>query len=195
MDAVHTERQVVQNDREGHWSTYRRNRIPDGTFFFTVNLRDRQSELLVTYIDALREAVRAARAAQSFLINAWVILPDHLHCIWTLPDDDNDFPSRWQAIRIGFSRSLPSSVDCRRDPLRPRERGIWQRRYWEHTIRAERHYAAHMDYIHFNPVKHAYVQNAADWPHSTFRRCVKNGLYPPDWVGTASTSLQAGEQQ
>jgi len=173
--------------------TYRRNLIPGGTFFFTVNLRDRTANHLVTHIDALRNAVRAARTTRPFHIDAWVVLPDHMHCMWSLPKNDHDFPGRWQAIKIAFSKSLPQSADCDRDKLRPRERGIWQRRYWEHTIRDEHDYTAHMDYIHFNPVKHGLTREAGDWPYSTFRRCVALGLYPPDWVGASDTLAEAGE--
>jgi putative transposase len=125
-----------------------------GTFFFTVNLLDRRSHLLVTQIDALRDAVRQVRANAPFRIDAWVVLPDHMHRLWTLPGGDADFPGRWRAIKIAFSKALPigeqrSSVMTNRG-----ERGIWQRRYWEHTISDERDFAAHLDYTHFNPVKH-----------------------------------------
>jgi putative transposase len=130
-----------------------------GTFFFTVNLLDRRSHLLVTQIDALRDAVRQARANAPFRIDAWVVLPDHMHRLWTLPGGDADFPSRWRAIKIAFSKSLPTGE--RRSPvmITRGERGIWQRRYWEHTIRDDRDFAAHMDYTHFNPVKHGLAEH------------------------------------
>jgi putative transposase len=157
---------------------YRRNRVPGGTFFFTVNLLDRRSDLLVTQIDALRDAVRRVRARAPFQIDAWVVLPDHMHCLWTLPENDADFPGRWRAIKKGFPKA--AGIGEPRSPamIRRGERGIWQRRYWEHTIRDERDLTAHMDYIHFNPVKHGFVEHPAEWPFSSFRRCVASGLYP-----------------
>jgi putative transposase len=137
---------------------YRRNRVPGGTFFFTVNLLDRCSHLLVTHIDALRDAVRHVRAHAPFRIDAWVVLPDHMHCLWTLPEGDTDFPRRWRAIKIAFSKALP--IGKPRSPVRTKrgERGIWRRRYGEHTIRDERDFAAHLDYTHFNPVKHGLAE-------------------------------------
>ena len=112
---------------------YRRNRVPGGTFFFTVNLLDRRSNLLVANIDALRDVVRRVCAGAPFHIDAWVVLPDHMHSLWTLPQDDADFPGRWRAIKMGFAKSLP--IGEPRSPIMARrgERGIWQRRYWEHT--------------------------------------------------------------
>ena len=159
---------------------YRRNRVPGGTFFFTVNLLDRRSNLLVANIDARRDAVRRVRARAPFHIDAWVVLPDHMHCLWTLPQDDANFPGRWRAIKTGIVKSLP--IGEPRSPVMTRrgERGVWQRRYWEHTIRGDRDFAAHMDYTHFNPVKHGLVGHPEDWPHSSFRRCIASGMYPAD---------------
>jgi putative transposase len=142
---------------------YRRNRVPGGTYFFTVNLLDRRSELLVAHIDALRAAVRHARNRARFHIDAWVVLPEHMHCLWTLPDGDTNFPGRWRTIKTVFSKSLPATEPRSPTRLRRGARGIWQHRYWEHTIRDERDYAAHMDYIHFNPVKHGLASHPADW--------------------------------
>ena len=174
-------------------STYRRLRVPGGTYFFTANLRDRQSDLLTTHIATLREAVRATRARAPFHIDAWVVLPDHMHCIWTLPLGDTAYPARWQAIKKAFSRALPAT-EPRTSTMRARqERGIWQLRYWEHTIRDDHDYAAHMDYTHFNPVKHGLVAHPADWPHSTFHRCISAGLYPPTWQGGAPDPPNTGE--
>ena len=157
---------------------YRRNRVPGGTFFFTVNLRDRRSDLLVTQIDILRDAVRRVRGRASFRIEAWVVLPDHMHCLWTLPQGDADFPGRWRAIKTAFVKCLPTG-ESRSPVMTSRgERGIWQCRYWEHTIRDDRDFSAHMDYTHFNLVKHGFVEHPAAWPYSSFRRCVARGLYP-----------------
>jgi putative transposase len=173
---------------------YRRNRIPGATYFFTVNLFDRSSDLLVTHIDVLREAVRQVRRRSPFGIDAWVVLPDHMHCLWTLPQDDCDFSGRWRALKKAFSKSLPDTEPRSTVMIRRGERGIWQRRYWEHTIRDERDYAAHMDYIHFNPVKHGLVNGPGEWPFSSFRRCVAAKLYPADWLGRDATAFETGER-
>jgi putative transposase len=162
---------------------YRRNRVPGATYFFTVNLRDRRSDLLVREIDTLRETVRETRRQMAFHIDAWVVLPDHMHCLWTLPEGDGGFPDRWREIKTRFSRSLGMG-----------RAQIWQRGYWEHTIRDDRDYQTHMDYIHFNPVKHGFVRHPADWPFSSFRRCVAAGLYPADWLGGGEKPEKAGER-
>ncbi|HLY44584.1 MAG TPA: transposase [Stellaceae bacterium] len=174
---------------------YRRNRISGATYFFTVNLFDRSSALLVTQIEALREAVRQVRRRSPFAIDAWVVLPDHMHCLWTLPPDDCDFSGRWRALKKAFSKSLPDTEPRSPVMIRRGERGIWQRRYWEHTIRDERDYAAHMDYIHFNPVKHGLVEGSEEWPFSSFRRCVAAQLYPADWLGSDAASFETGERR
>ena len=174
---------------------YRRNRVPGGTFFFTVNLLDRRSDLLVRRIDALRVAVRQVRRRASFHIDAWVVLPDHMHCVWTLPEGDADFSGRWCAIKTAFSKSLPIG-ELRSPVMRSRgERGIWQRRYWEHTIRDDQDFAIHMDYTHFNPVKHGLVKHPADWPHSSFHRCLASGLYPVEWIGGKGEPPDTGERR
>jgi putative transposase len=174
---------------------YRRNRVPGGTYFFTVNLLDRGSRLLVEEVDALREAVRAVHARTPFHIDAFVVLPDHLHCIWTLPPDDDDFSGRWHAVKALFATGMPRIEPRSATRVRRGERGIWQRRFWEHTIRDDHDYAAHVDYVHFNPVKHGLVAQAADWPYSSFRRAVARGLYPANW-GTGSTDLaETGERR
>jgi putative transposase len=162
---------------------YRRNRVSGGTYFFTANLADRTSDLLVTHIDVLRMAVRTTREKAPFHIDAWVILPDHMHCIWTLPQCDDDYPGRWRALKKAFTKLIPPGEYRSATRVRRTERGIWQRRFWEHTIRDERDYAAHMDYVHFNPVKHGLSTSVAGWPYSTFHRCLAIGLYPADWAG------------
>ncbi len=161
---------------------YRRNFIPGGTFFFTVTLADRRSKLLVDHVDLLRNALRVARQERPFVIDAVVILPDHLHAILTLPPDDSDFSGRWRRIKGHFSSAL---IDASTE-LKRRSNGslaVWQRRFWEHTIRDEGDYARHVDYIHFNPVKHGLVQRVRDWPYSSFHRYVKDGILPEDWAG------------
>jgi len=150
------------------------------------------NDLLVRHIDILRSEVRAVREKRPFVIDAWVVLPDHLHCVWTLPQGDDDFTNRWRLIKQGFSKALP--ITERRSAVRMArgERGIWQRRFWEHAIRNETDYAAHIDYCHINPFKHGYVQRVADWPYSTFHRDVERGIYPLDWAG--GLEIDQGEQ-
>jgi putative transposase len=174
---------------------YRRNRVPGGTYFFRVNLLDRSSHLLVMQIEALRDAVRRVRAKSRFHIDAWVVLPDHMHCLWTLPEDDADFSGRWKAIKTSFAKSVPATERRSAVNIRRGERGIWQRRFWEHAIRDDRDYVVHFDYIHFNPVKHGLVQSVADWPFSSFHRCVAQGLYPSSWLGRDDEPLEARESR
>jgi putative transposase len=166
---------------------YRRNFVPGGTYFFTVNLANRRSRVLTEQIAPLRAAFAYVRDRRPFSIEATVILPDHLHAIWTLPDGDHDFATRWRLIKSAFSRALPDREFVSASRVSKGERGIWQRRYWEHTLRDENDFARHADYIHFNPVKHGYVGGAADWPHSTFHRMVRSGVYPEDWGGDNRT--------
>jgi putative transposase len=160
---------------------YRRVFVDGGCWFFTITLKDRRSRLLVEHITALREAVAKVRRQRPFDINAWVVLPDHMHAVWTLPSDDTDFPTRWRLIRTFFARSLPATE--RRSPVQEarNERGIWQRRYWEHLIRDEKDYLRHVHYCYFNPVKHGLVANVGDWPYSTFHRDTTTGFNPTDW--------------
>ena len=163
-------------------SNYLRAKVPGGTYFFTVNLLERRRRLLVEHVVDLRAAFRAAHAARPFEVIAIAILPDHLHCLWRLPMGDSDNANRWAQIKGGFSRRI--AVDERRSAQRVsrRERGIWQRRYWEHLIRDEQDLRRHVDYIHFNPVKHGHVSRAIDWPYSSFPRWVANGDYPAYWA-------------
>ena len=160
---------------------YRRLRIPGGCYFFTVALVDRRSSLLVDHVDLLRDAVARTRQALPFTIDACVVLPEHIHAIWTLPEGDCDFSARWRLIKLLFSNGIERKERISASRQSQGERGIWQRRFWEHAIRDERDYAAHFDYVHFNPVKHGLVARLADWPYSTFHRSVARGLYPPDW--------------
>jgi putative transposase len=166
-------------------TSYRRNFISGGTFFFTVNLAERRLRLLTDHVGVLRAAFRQTRAIHPFTIEAIVVLPDHLHAIWLLPEDDSDFATRWRLIKSVFSRALPRGERISESRISKGERGIWQRRYWEHTLRDERDFARHMDYIHFNPVKHGHVQQVKDWPYSSFHRMMRLGVYPQDWAGSA----------
>ena len=161
---------------------YRRNFLPGGTYFFTVALADRRSNVLIDHADALRAAFRTARQERPFTVDAIVVLPNHLHTVFTLPQDDADFSGRWRRIKGHFSSTLIAScVATERNPNG--DLALWQRRFWEHTIRDERDFERHVDYIHFNPVKHGLVSRACDWPHSSFHRYVREGVLSEDWGG------------
>ena len=170
---------------------YRRNRVPGGTYFFTVNQLDRRSSLLLDQIEDLRELVRRVRELMPFHIDAWVVLPEHMHALWTLPAGDADFSRRWQAIKMAFTKwvAIGEAVSASR---RARgERGIWQRRYWEHTIRDEQDYAAHMDYIHFNPVWYRKRRRG----HSLrFTGASQPGLHPRGWGSNDDRVGDLGER-
>jgi putative transposase len=166
---------------------YRRNFIAGGSFFFTVNLAERRLRLLTEHIDELRKAFRETRRDHPFTIDAMVILPNHLHTIRTMPEGDANFATRWRLIKSAFSRSLPTGERISDSRVAKGEGGIWQRRYWEHTIRDESDFARHIDYVHINPVKHGYVTRVSDWPYSSFHRMVKLGVYPEDWAGDVSS--------
>jgi len=161
---------------------YRRAKINGSTFFFTIVLADRSSHLLVEQIDRLRQAYRVVQERRPFETAAVCILPDHVHAIWTLPEDDADFSTRWSLIKSGFSRGLDARPRSQ-SKLAKREKGVWQRRYWEHAIRNEADLERHIDYVHFNPVKHGHVTHVADWPHSSFHRYVERGVLVADWGG------------
>jgi len=162
---------------------YRRNLVPGGTYFFTLTVADRRSTVLSDNIADLRTAFRIARHERPFAIDAIVILPEHLHVVMTLPPDDADYSARWRKIKGLFSRRV-----AKRFGLQPNARGeytLWQRRFWEHTIRDESDFERHVDYVHYNPVKHSLVPRVKDWPYSSFHRYVRLGLAPDDWAGDA----------
>ncbi len=175
-------------------SRYRRFWVPGGTYFFTINLQERRSDLLVRHIDALREAVRRTRQERPFRIDGWVVLPDHMHCVITLPEGDADFSNRIKAIKIRFVRAIPATERRRRSRIARGERGIWQRRFWEHAIRSDLDFSRHLDYVHFNPVKHGHVSRVRDWPYSTFHRAVAADLYPVDWADVRIDEMTVGER-
>jgi putative transposase len=164
-------------------SWYRRARAGGGTFFFTATLADRASDLLVRRVDLLRRAYGSVQSRYPFETVAICVLPDHIHAIWKLPSDDSDFSLRWSLIKSGFSRGIPESSQRSLSKRAKREKGIWQRRYWEHAIRDADDLARHVDYIHFNPVKHGLVARVVDWPHSSFHRFVARHELPADWGG------------
>ena len=173
---------------------YRRIKSPGATFFFTVACAERSdNRLLVERVDLLRDCLRHVRDEHPFAIDAMVVLPEHLHCIWTLPADDADYGTRWGLIKARFSRALPATENRSQSRRQRGERGIWQRRYWEHIIRDERDFERHVDYIHWNPVKHGWVARVVDWPYSSFHRYVRQGVLPWDWGWDADVDLDAGE--
>ncbi|MFC3114409.1 REP-associated tyrosine transposase [Cellvibrio fontiphilus] len=155
-----------------------------GLIFFTVNLLDRRQTLLVDYVAQLRNAVAKVKRQRPFIIDAWVVLPDHMHAVWTLPEGDSDYSGRWREIKKEFNRNIPAGELLSIARQRQGERGIWQRRFWEHTIKSETDYRHHIDYVHINPLKHGLVTQVKDWPYSSFHRYHQNGLYPQHWPNT-----------
>ena len=164
-------------------TNYRRNFLPGGTYFFTAVLANRHSRLLVDKIEALRGALQHTQREMPFKVIAMVVLLDHLHCVWRLPQGDADYPTRWKLFKTAFSRCIPKGERRSVSRISKGERGIWQRRYWEHTLFDGDDVNRHIDYIHFNPVKHGYVDRVVDWPYSTFHRYVELNRYPADWAG------------
>jgi putative transposase len=149
-------------------SNHIRPSIPAATIYFTVALQQRGSDLLILEIERLRQAVRVTRAERPFQIEAWVVLPDHLHTIWTLPDGDSDFATRWRLIKSRFSSSLPAGLQ-RPSQIDRQERGIWQRRFCEHHIRNAADFDLHMRHCWLDPVRHGLVDNPEDWPYTSFK--------------------------
>jgi putative transposase len=162
------------------------------TYFFTVVSHRRRPILCDDAIrTALRRGIETVRAKHPFSIDGWVLLPDHMHCIWTLPQDDHAFSLRWSEIKRFVSTEVRDEFHdagtLTRSRRSRRESTIWQRRFWEHVIRDECDLGRHLDYIHFNPVKHGHAPRAIDWPFSTFGRYVADGVYPQDWGGMSES--------
>lgn len=175
---------------------YRRAIAPGGTFFFTVVTWQRQPILTDDRVrTALREAIKITRAQRPSQIDAWVLLPDHLHCVWTLPDRDSDFSIRWATIKrhVSSVSSAWRSPELTESQRKRRESALWQRRFWEHQIRDDEGFGRHLDYIHWNPVKHGLVNAVADWPYSSFHRLVRRGTYPADWGGRDAAAMDGSE--
>ncbi len=172
---------------------YRRNRVAGGTYFFTLTLRNRQSCILVERIEALRSVVRRVRQDRPFHIDAFVVMPEHLHAVWTLPSGDSDYAGRWRLIKSRFTHALvKAGIGLSKNSKG--EYDLWQRRFWEHTIRGPEDFRRHLEYIHFNPVKHGWAKRVRDWPYSTFHRFVRQGVYPLDWAGVGlDTEGEYGE--
>jgi len=165
---------------------YRRCYVPGGSFFFTVVTEGRAPILGNDMTrDLLRAACRDVRHRWPFRIDALVMLHDHVHAIWTLPPGDADYSKRWGAIKKQFTQSwlaVGGAEQARsRSRDRYRRRGVWQRRFWEHTLRDDNDYARHFDYLHYNPVKHGLVARARDWPYSSFQFWVERGVYDAHW--------------
>lgn len=160
---------------------YIRSMVPGVTYFFTVTLADRSSDLLVREIECLRHAYRAVQRRHPYESVAICVLPDHLHAVWKLPEGDTDYGLRWQQVKRAFSTPVDDVGVLSCSKRSKRERGLWQRRFWEHRIRDEEDFARHVEYIHFNPVKHGHVQQVQDWPYSSFHRWVRRGDVPASW--------------
>lgn len=174
---------------------YRRSRIVNAPYFLTLTLSDRRSSLLVDHVGALREAFRETKRRYGFQTIAIALLPEHLHWLCALPEGDGDFSTRVRLIKRGFTmRLLAMGLDLSRNARG--EYRLWQRRFWEHTVRDDDDLQRHVDYIHYNPVKHGLVGAAKDWPHSSFRRYVKEGLLDANWGGTVTdpSSISYGER-
>ena len=179
-------------------SRYRRSITQGATFFFTLNTFRRQPVLLHDQVRAaLREGLKEVRGRLPFRIHAWVLLPDHLHCIWELPPGDAAFGLRWGQVKRHVTRACSRELEglplLTASGKKRHEGALWQRRFWEHQIRNEADFARHVDYIHWNPVKHGHVRQAAEWPYSTFHRYVRSGVYAEDWGGIADMSGDFGE--
>ncbi len=165
-------------------SNYYRTRLPGGCYFFTVVTHNRSPIFIhEERVEVLRQAFRQVKMARHFEIDAMVIMPDHLHCIWRLPEGDADYSSRWREIKKAASRQISTATNARN------ERMVWQRRFWEHAIRDEADWCRHMDYIHYNPVKHGLVSRPGDWPWSSFNRAVSKGWYEPSWGASEPTNI------
>ena len=178
-------------------SSYRRSNVAGGSYFFTVVTERRQRILTDDAVRfALREAITKVRLERPFQIDGWVLLPDHLHAIWTLPEGDTDFSTRWRLIKSAVTRTV-GEIYFRPEwhtKLRAKKHcgTIWQHRYWEHLIQDADDFRHHMNYLHFNPVRHGLVKNVADWPYSSFHRLVEQGIYAKDWSGISLQPIISG---
>jgi putative transposase len=169
-------------------SEYRRTLQPGGCYFFTVVTHERRPWLTEEdALDRIRNAFRRVMRDRPFTVDAVVILADHLHCIWQLPEGDDDFPERWRQIKRFVSTGIKGPLNARGEKM------LWQRRYWEHLLRDEEDWRRHMDYIHYNPVKHGYVCCPGDWAHGSFRQAVARGWYETSWGNMEPTNLAGME--
>lgn len=171
-------------------SNYRRSHVAGATYFFTVVTHQRRAFLCDDDVrHALRSAIDAVRVSQPFHIDAWVLMPDHIHTVWTLPENDADFGTRWGKIKRQVSQQCGERLHQKSclsaSRIKRHESSLWQRRFWEHQIRDDADFERCIDYAYFNPVKHGFVERVIDWPYSTFHREVKRGLYPVNWGADA----------
>jgi putative transposase len=171
------------------------NRVPGMTYFFTVRLLDRNSTLLTDHFSAFGEAMRQARIRKPFHVDAWVVLPDHAHAIWTLPPGDHDCATRWRAVKIAFSKALNKTGLVLAGAS---EATVWERHYRDYRVGDDDEYAALIDYVHSNPMRHGFCQNAVEWPWSSLHRFVAAGfdvpqppLVAPPWTGQLPTQARA----
>ena len=163
---------------------YRRARFEGGTYFFTLVTHKRREILTMPEnVVLLRNAIRYVMDNHPFKIDAFILLPDHLHCIWTLPQNDFDFSMRWRLIKSYFSRNCAERYKIRpvESRRKKKEQAVWQQRFWEHTIKNDRDFERHVEYIHYNPVKHGFVKKPSCWEFSSFHRYVKLGQYDLNW--------------
>lgn len=170
---------------------------PGASCFFTLTLQDRSARYLVDHVAELRTCIATVKARHPFHIDAMVVLPEHLHAIWTLPENDGDFAMRWRLLKQSFTRRLQEldalAPDAAASRGKKRERSLWQRRFWEHRIRDDDDFARHVEYIHFNPVKHGWVLRAREWPYSSIHRYIREGKVEADWGISAAIEGQFGE--
>jgi len=166
---------------------YRRTDIPGASYFFTLVTEQRQNLFIHDEnIELLRESFRQIKQKRPFIIEAAVIMPDHLHCIWTLPDNDADYSTRWRLIKAWFTKHCDQKYKLPRNNARMKkqQQAIWQHRYWEYCLKDEEDFERHVDYIHYNPVKHHYVESPPQWKHSSIHRYIKEDILPRDWAGS-----------
>ncbi|MCP3878296.1 MAG: transposase [Sulfitobacter sp.] len=174
---------------------YRRQNAQGSTWFFTIVTYKRRAFLCGDEVcTALRCSIKKVQTKYPFKIEAWVLLPDHFHCIWTLPDQDSNFQLRISLMKryvtqscAGFLHQESLNTPSRR---KRKESTIWQRRFWEHQIQSEKDLKTHMDYIHYNPVKHELCQSPIEWPYSTIHRLTKEGVYPENWASDPNTTSE-----
>lgn len=166
-----------KNANDAFMPRYRRLYIPGGTYFFTVALADRSATTLVDEINLLRSVYASVNAQHPILCRAMVVLPEHIHAVWTLPEGDSDFSTRWRKIKSLFSNFCKATAPVSASKAKKGEKGIWQRRFWEHAIRDQADFMTHINYCHFNPVKHGLVKRPEDWPYSTIHRDMRDGLW------------------
>jgi len=177
-------------------TNYRRLKLEGATYFFTLVAYHRiNTNIFIDNIDLLKNSIHKVKIKYPFQLIAICVLPDHLHLIMELPKGDSDYSVRIRLIKTYFSKAVVTANPINRSMERAQEKGIWQRRFWEHCIRDEYDLEKHLDYIHYNPVKHGYCSRPLDWPYSTFFNYVKRGRYPSDWAwsGRSQETVAFGE--